>query len=109
MANPMKGEARLGDYTLAFNFGTFCAIEEKTGKKMPELLQDIMTGLGFGQMRDFVHFGLLAHHPSTTEEDALKVLDEVGYKTAALAVSKAVGGFFGEQKEKGSRPTKDAQ
>lgn len=109
MANPLKGEASLREYTLAFNFGVFCALEEKIGKKMPELLQSIMAGLGFGELRDFVFLGLSTHHPNITEDEALKLLDEVGYKDAALAVSKAVGSFFGEQKAKDKNPTKAAQ
>lgn len=109
MPNPLKGEASLREYTLAFNFGVFCALEEKIGKKMPELLQAMMVGLGFGELRDFVSLGLTTHHPSTTEDDVLKLLDEVGYKETTLAVSKAVGSFFGEQKAKGKNPTKGAQ
>lgn len=106
MANPMKGETRLGDYTLAFNFGAFCSLEERTGKKMPELLQTMAGGLGFSELRDVVIVALAAHHPEATEEDVLTLLDAVGYQAAALAVSKAVGGFFGEQKVKDGRPTK---
>ncbi|HET6536349.1 MAG TPA: hypothetical protein VFG41_09215 [Sphingomicrobium sp.] len=109
MANPVKGEAQLRDYTLAFNFGVFCALEDKLGKKMPEILQSVAAGLGFGELRDFVYLGLRTHHPDTTEDDALKLLDEVGYKTAALAVSKAVAGFFGEERAKGKNPTRAAR
>jgi hypothetical protein len=107
--NPLKGEAQLREYTLAFNFGVFCSLEEKTGQKMPELLQAMMQGLGFGELRDFIYFGLQKHHPGTTEDDVLILLDEVGYKESALAVSKAVGNFFGDQKAKGKNPTKAAQ
>lgn len=109
MANPLKGEAQLREYTLAFNFGVFCSLEEKIGKKMPELLQSMLVGLGFGELRDFVCLGLVTHHPSMTDEDVLKLINDIGYKETALAVSKAVGSFFGEQKAKAGNPTKSAQ
>lgn len=100
----MKGEASLGDKTLAFNFGTFCALEEKCGKKVPELLEAMNTGLGFGELRDFIWAGLQVHHPGSTDDDALKLLDDVGYSEAATALGKAVGGFFGAPKAKGKNP-----
>ena len=110
MANPMKGEAQLRDHTLAFNFGVFCELEERTGKKMPQLIASLVEGLGFGELRDFVFVGLQEHHPGTGEDEVLSLLEDVGYKDATLAVSKAVGNFFGPQpKEKGKGPTKPAR
>jgi hypothetical protein len=110
MANPLKGEAQLRDRTLAFDYGLFCELEVKTGQKVPHLIQALAEGLGFGELRDFVFIGLQTHHPGTTEADVLTLLEEVGYKDATLAVSKAVGNFFAkEQKEKGDRPTKPAR
>lgn len=106
MANPMKGEARLGDHTLAFNFGAFCALEEKTGKKMPILLQMLQEGLGFGELRDFAWAGLRSENMD--EEAVLQLIDETGFETAALAIGKAVTAFFGAQKEKGKNPPKAA-
>lgn len=109
MANPIKGEASLGKYTLAFNFGKFCALEERMGKKVPEILVSMTSGLGFGELRDCVAVGLEKHHPDATQEDVMQLLEDEGYKGCALAVSKAVGGFFGERKEKGDHPTKRGQ
>lgn len=108
MANPIKGEAELGGKTLAFRFGTFCDLEERTGKKVPELLQAMAEGLGFNELKDFVCAGLMAHHSDMTEADVEALLNDVGYNEAGLAVGKAVGGFFGEQKEKGTHPRKGA-
>jgi hypothetical protein len=110
MANPLKGEARLRDYTLAYDFGALCGVEEKTGKKVPQLIQSLAEGLGFGELRDFVHIGLQAHHPGTTEADAVSLIEEAGYKDSVAAVGKAFTGFFAPQpKEKGNRPTKPAR
>jgi hypothetical protein len=65
-------------------------------------------GLGFNELLDCVIEGLKEHHPEVTEQDALNLLDQVAYKDASLAVSKAVAGFFGSRKEKDTRPTKKA-
>jgi hypothetical protein len=62
MPNPVKGETSLGEFTLAFNFGAFCALEGKARKKMPELLHALETGLGFEELRDYVWAGLQTHH-----------------------------------------------
>lgn len=103
MANPMKGEARLGDFTLAYNFGAFCELEEKTGKKMPELLEALATGLGFGELRDFVWAGLQTHHKGVSEETVLMLLDEQGYEAAGSAVGKGISAAFGKPKDKNPR------
>lgn len=108
MANPMKGEVELGDFTLAFNFAAFCALEDKTGHKMPVLLQILQEGLGFGEIRDFIWAGLQAKHPETNDEVVLALVDEVGFEAAAAAIGKAVTAFFGSQKEKAKNPLKAA-
>lgn len=108
MANPMKGEAQLGEYTLTFNFGAFCALEEKTGKKMPVLLALLQEGLGFGELRDFAWAGLQAKHPGMTDEAVVALVDEVGFEAVAFAIGKAATAFFGNQKEKARNPLKAA-
>lgn len=106
MANSVKGEAQLGEFTLAFNFGTFCTLEEKLGMKVPQLLQAMSDGLGFRQLRDFVWAGLQHHHRGVSEEATEELLDQQGFEKSAVAVGKAVSGFFGQQKEKGKNPPK---
>lgn len=108
MANPMKGEAQLGDCTLTFNFGAFCALEEKTGKKMPVLLSMLTDGLGFSELRDFVWAGLQTKHPEMTSENVTRLIDAEGFEAAASAVGKAATAFFGSQKEKVKNPPKAA-
>lgn len=105
MANPVKGEAQLGDYTLAFNYGTFCALEGKTGKKVPLLMQAVQEGLGFSELRDFVWAGLQKHH-KMTEDEVEAFLDDVGFEAAATAVAKGITSHFGEQRAKGKNPPK---
>lgn len=108
MANPIKGEARLGEHTLAFNFGAFCELEEKTGKKMPELLAAVNNGLGFSELRDFVWAGLQTNHKGTTDEEVTEILNEHGFQSGAEAVAKAVTAFFGSQRAKAKNPPKAA-
>lgn len=103
MANPLSGEASLGEFTLAFNFGAFCQLEERTGKKVPDLLQALATGLGFGELRDFVWAGLQQHHAGISDETLLELLDQQGYEAAGAAVGKAISAAFGKPKEKNPR------
>ncbi len=105
MVNPIKGEAALGDLTLAFTFGALCALEEKTGKKMPDLMLTVQEGLGFGDIRDFVWAGLLKHHPQS-EAEVLTLLDELGYEAAVTAIGAGIMAFFGEPKAKDKNPPK---
>lgn len=99
MVNPLKGEAQLGDFTLAYNFGAFCALEEKTGHKMPVLMQMVQDGLGFSELRDFVWAGLQKHH-KMDDDQIVALLDDVGFEIAASAIGKGVTSFFGAQREK---------
>lgn len=109
MANPMKGEAKLRDYTLAYNFGVLCSVEEMTGKKVPQLLQSLTEGLGFGELRAFLYCGLQTHHPGTTEAEVGNIVEEFGYKDCVQAVGKGFTGFFGAQKAGPKNPPKPAR
>ncbi len=108
MANPLKGESQLGEFTLAFNFGTFCELEERTGLKTQQLLQAMSEGLGFGQLRDFVWAGLQTHHKGVSEDAVVEMLNEHGYEAGGAAVGKAVATFFSDSKAKGKNPRKAA-
>lgn len=109
MANSMKGEATLGDYTLAFNFGAFIELEDRTGLKMPMLLQTLEVGLGFGDLRDFVWAGLRTHHRDITDEQLIGLLNEEGFEKAKDAVVKGVTACFSTGKAKDKNPTKSAR
>jgi len=109
MANSIKGETTLGDYTLAFNFGTFCQLEDKTRLKVPDLLQAMQVGLGFNELKDFVWAGLRQHHPEMTDEDVIALLNEQGFAEGSAAVARGVSSFFGEPKAKDKNPTKSSQ
>jgi hypothetical protein len=104
----MKGEARLGDLTLSYTFGTFCELEERTGKKVPEILEMFETSIGFTDLRIFIWAGLLKYHPQS-EAEVTALLDEIGFNAAVVALDKGIRSFFGEpEKEKGKNPRKAA-
>lgn len=110
MANPLRGEAQMGEFTLAYNFGAFCALEAKSGKKMPELLGALQTGLGFEELRDFLWAGLQKHHAGISDETVAMLIDENGgYMKVGPIIGKAVGNYFGTgPKEKDKNPPKAA-
>ena len=110
MANPLKGEAKLRDYTLAYNFGVLCSVEEMTGKKVPQLLQSLTEGLGFGELRAFLYCGLQAGAAAgTTEVEVWNIVEAIGYKDCVQAVGKGFTGFFGPQKAGPKNPPKPAR
>lgn len=108
MANPMKGEARLREYTVTFQFGTFMSLEERTGKKMPELMGCVSLGLGAAELLDFLAEGLKDKHGDKSDDDVRSLVEEYGYIECGTAVSKAVAAYFGETKAKGKNPPKAA-
>lgn len=108
MANPMKGEAKLRDYTVTFQFGTFMSLEERTGKKMPELMGCIGVGLGTTELLDFLAEGLKEKHRDKSDDDVRALVEEYGYLECGAAVSKAVAAYFGDKKEKAKNPPKAA-
>jgi hypothetical protein len=106
MANALRGEAPLGDYTLAYDFGVFIELESKTGVKTPRLLATVKEeGFGFADVKDFVWAGLRRYHPMT-EEEVIEVLNEFGYEEASKAVSLGVSNYSAKLKEKGKNPPK---
>lgn len=109
MANPIAGETSLGDFTLAFNFGALCELEERSGRRTQDLLEAMTKGLSFSELRDFVWAGLQTNHRGISEQATLELLDQHGYEEAGRAVGKAISAFFGaSEKAKGKGPRKAA-
>lgn len=109
MANALKGEAALGEYTLALNFDAFCELEDRTGRKAHDMIEAFSAGLSFGELRDFIWAALQCHH-SDIDEDGLKaLLREHEYTASNEALGKALVAYFGEVgKVKGKNPRKAA-
>jgi hypothetical protein len=107
-ANPMRGEAQLGDYDLVYDFNCFCVLERETGLKFHMLLVTLQTDLGLSDLRDFIWAGLQAKHPGTSVERAGEIIGQVGFKEATDAVQKAMQAIFPPEKGKGKNPRKGA-
>lgn len=104
-ANPMRGEAALGEQIIVVDFNGFCSLEGELGKKVPEILSMMEAGLGFADLRMFIsHF--LAEPMS--EHEVGELIGTVGFPEALAALSKAVNGFFADRKESAARPRKAA-
>ena len=109
MANPMKGEAPLGEYTLTINFGVFCALEDEMGKNTDEILGLMLNGLTFTQLRTVIRASLQPQHPGIPVDEVETAIDTVGgYMPAYLALGKAIKAYTGEQKAKAKNPPKAA-
>jgi hypothetical protein len=94
MANLQKGEVSLpaGDktYTLSYSVNAFCHLEEADGRSFAEIITDLMKPdtLSVRKLRQFVHAGLIDHHPDVTVEEAGRIIMAAG---GIDVVMKAVG------------------
>lgn len=93
----MKGEAQLGDFTLAFDFNALCDAEGVVGP-IGAAMQEIAKG-SFTTIRALVWAGLKKHHGKSLDE-AGEIIAEVGFGEAAEAVSAAMQSAFPEPKGK---------
>lgn len=125
-ANPMRGEAMLGEHKLVVDFNGWCSLERELGRTVPELIAMMKSGFGFGyhELRAFVrHFC----HPPLTDQQAGDLIASLGMVeveveqvkggkkkekqttwVAAVALSQAVEGFFAPREESDARPLKAA-
>lgn len=105
-ANPARGEAELGEHKLIVDFNSLCSLEAAMGKKVPEILSLMDSGMGFSDLRTCVRVFL---DGDISLEEAGLLIGEVGYADALTAISTAVGGFFAPQKkDKPNHPLKAA-
>lgn len=121
LANPMRGEAQLGDQKLVVDFNRLCALEAATERTVPELVVMLRTGIGFGfrEMRTMVR---VFASESLNDDQAGDLISSSGMvehavpgkkKTeptwaAAVAISEAFEGFFAKQKAANENPRKAA-
>jgi hypothetical protein len=94
MANLQKGEVSLpaGEqtYILSYSVNAFCHLEEADGRTFGEIIQELMDPkkVSIRQLRQFVHAGLLDHHPDLSLTDAGRIIMLAG---GVNAVMEAVG------------------
>lgn len=90
-ANPMRGEAQLGDKLLRVDFNGWCSLEGEVGAKVPDLLKDLQAGLGFRELRTWVRVFLVDQMP---EDEVGDLIGSEGIEAAITALRKAIEGFF---------------
>lgn len=110
MANRVKGEAALGDYTLVFDINAMCLLEEETGLKTGELLAKMQEGIGISELRSFIWAGLQDRHPEITIKAAGGVIGDFGIEESLKALEEAItAAFASDQKATPARPRKAAK
>lgn len=90
--NAMRGEAPLGPHRVVVDFNALCALERKTGYRVPQLLEMAESGLGFDELRTWVHVMIDAADMSV--EEVGELIGNEGYEAASLAIGTALEGFF---------------
>jgi len=109
MANPLKGEAKLGDYTLTINFGVFCELEGEMKLRTEEIIGLMVNGLTFTQLRTIIHAALEERHPGVSLKEVGDAIDAAGgYQGACEALSEALRAYTGDEEEKDENPPKAA-
>jgi hypothetical protein len=94
--NPMLAETDLGGHLLRMDFNAWCVLEGMMGKKVPEILNMMDAGLGFGDIRSCIR---AFHVEPITETEAGNLIGSVGFEAATVALSKLCDGFFGDPGE----------
>lgn len=124
-ANPMKGEAELGDAKIVVTFNSLCSLEAAMGRDVPTIITMMASGIGFGfaQLRTAVRV-LLDREISESEAGELiakcgrvdiEVRTSEGSEpeivkewAAAVQIAKAFEGFFADRKDDQADPRKAA-
>lgn len=106
MANKMRGEARLGDYTLVYSFNAMCILEEETGLKTGDILVRMQEGVGLLELRSFIWAGLQEKHPEVTITMTGDIIGEAGVETTLAALQKGITAAFDAGQQKQARPRK---
>ena len=105
MANPMKGEAKLGEHTITMNFGVFCSLEDEMSMSSDEILDVITKGMSFKQLRTVIRAALAPRHGEVSNEDVETLIDAAGgYKPTYIALGKAIRSYAGEPEAKDENP-----
>lgn len=107
--NAHKGEVALGDHTLVLSVNAICELEEKLGKGIDKIGEELGEGVRMRTLRAVVWAGLLEKQPDTKETDAGRIIGEVGIEAAVQAVGNAFAAAFPQGEASGkARPRKGA-
>lgn len=100
----VKGDVRLGDYTLRMDFNALCEAEDD----FPGIMRGEVDVTSFRSIRKIVGHALSAHHPDLTDREVGEIIQEAGISESALAVTKALEACFpsAEAGESAANPPK---
>lgn len=86
----IKGDVRLGKYTLRMDFNALCDAEED----FPGIMQGQIDISSARKIRKMIGHALAAHHPDLTEREVGDVISEVGLDAVAQALADAMQAAF---------------
>lgn len=100
----VKGDVRLGQYTLRMDFNALCDAEED----FPGIMQGQLDLTSARKMRSMIGHALAAHHPDLTDRDVGDIISDYGIDTVGGALAEAVTAAFpsAEAGEKTGNPRK---
>lgn len=98
-ADPLKGEATLGDKLLRMNFRAWRAFEHSSGKKLPHLMLDFGNGLGCDELVEWV--GAFLVDEADTEQ-VVDLIDKAGHPKTMMVLGALVASYFGDLAEASS-------
>lgn len=94
----MKGEAKLGDYRIAYDFNALCDAEGIVGP-IGAAMQEIAKG-SFTTIRALLWAGLIKHHGDVGLNEAGSIIAQVGFAAASEAIGTAMQSAFPDVQEK---------
>lgn len=114
MSNALRGEGEIGGKAFAVNFNKLCELEQKTGYRVPDLLQLAGAGLGFDELRTWIGVLLIEPMEQAAVGDLIEsaLADAEGdtfdkrFQAVAGRVSAAFEGFFAPKKDAPANPRK---
>ena len=96
----MQGEARLGDYTLVYDFNALCKAEAEVGP-MGRAMASMQEG-SLTTVRALFWVGMLKHHPEATLDAAGDAVQAVGFEKASEVIAKGMHAAFPDQTKAGN-------
>lgn len=103
----VKGDVRLGDYTLRMDFNALCDAEVD----FPGIMRGEVDMSSLRNIRTMIRHALAAHHPDLTDREVGVIIHDAGVEKAAQAVGEAMQASFpaqeaGETANPRTRPAK---
>lgn len=86
----IKGDVRLGDYTLRMDFNALCDAEED----FPGIMKGQLELDTPRKIRSLVGYALAAHHPELSEREVGDIISENGVEAVASVLAEAMTASF---------------